>query len=328
MARKEVPAGMQVTFDFYGDVKGRKFSSWITSGGRSTGYVAGNLIENPAYIIESILRDELALAAINIGSFDFVGHQTTGVRNDWRFARSVNRAAHSLEIIREIAYESCGVFLYDHANQCRLVAIDGYNPTLHLNNSHIVNENGRPLVRVRQTNVKYIYNEFFLNYRYNYGSGSYDKQLFITATDHNLSDNNRNEAAPLNTYTGLCNKSQQMYNVVRRWVYNANWIRSDATAEKFIKLMADWLAIRKWEVEATLWYTPDTLKLEAMDQVVWDLDLLPASVSGTSGFFVTNIVDRGIREGKLDMNFMLVPAIFFLGGGYGYNYGENYGIQL
>lgn len=45
--------------DAYGIGKGRMFGSWIDSNGRSNGYAEGDLIENPAYIIESILREEL-----------------------------------------------------------------------------------------------------------------------------------------------------------------------------------------------------------------------------------------------------------------------------
>ncbi len=47
----------------YSLLKGRMFERWIdTAGSRtsgSTGYTAGNLIETPIYIIESLLRDEI-----------------------------------------------------------------------------------------------------------------------------------------------------------------------------------------------------------------------------------------------------------------------------
>lgn len=45
--------------DSYGIGKGRMFGDWIEANGRSNGYSEGDLIENPAYIIESILREEL-----------------------------------------------------------------------------------------------------------------------------------------------------------------------------------------------------------------------------------------------------------------------------
>jgi hypothetical protein len=44
---------------FYIAAKGRKFGAWIDADSRSNGYNAGDLIENPAYIIESLIRDEM-----------------------------------------------------------------------------------------------------------------------------------------------------------------------------------------------------------------------------------------------------------------------------
>jgi hypothetical protein len=55
-------------------------------------YSSGDLIENPAYIIESIWRDELnqATADIDYASIDPIGHASIGLRKDWKFARSLN----------------------------------------------------------------------------------------------------------------------------------------------------------------------------------------------------------------------------------------------
>lgn len=38
---------------------GRMFGKWIDDNSRDNGYDQGDLIQNPIYIIESILRDEL-----------------------------------------------------------------------------------------------------------------------------------------------------------------------------------------------------------------------------------------------------------------------------
>ena len=95
---------------------------------------------------------------------------------------------------------------------------------------------------------------------------------------------------------------------MNRWTYSADWIRDDATAELFIKTMADWLAIRKWEVEATLRYSAKTLKLETLDQVTWDLDLLPVSVRDTQ---VTNLAPSLVAGGALldGMHYYVVTAL-------------------
>jgi hypothetical protein len=278
-------------------IKGRKFAAWIDADSRNNGYNAANLIENPAYIIESILRDVLghASAVINYQSIDDLGNTTNGRRKDWKLAASVTAEQNSLNLIAEICENSGMILVHDYANKERLVALDHYNPVDQLSASDVTFENLKPQVRVRQTHVKYICNEFYLNYKYNYGSGNYDKQLFVTASDNNLADNTRSDATYA-TYEALCAGSQSMYNTVRRWTYDANWIRDDATAELFIKTMADWLSIRKWEVEATLWYSAKTLKLEVLDQVTWNLDLLPVSVRDQA---VTDLDGIGTDGGSL-----------------------------
>jgi hypothetical protein len=263
-------------------VKGRKFGAWVDADSRDNGYNENDLIENPAYIIESILRDELGLtsSSINYASFDDVGNTTDGRRDDWKMRKSISSQQNSRTIVGEVCQNSGIVAIHDFSNLERVVALDHYAPSDELTTADIVFDSGKPQVRVRQTHAKYIYNEFFLNYALNSGSGNYDKQLYITAAGQNLATNTRSDK----TYTtyggagGLCDGSQEMYNVVRRWTWNSDWIADDTTAELFIKLMADWLAIRRWEVEATLWYNATTLKLEAMDQVTWDLDLLPISI--------------------------------------------------
>ena len=270
------------TFGAFAACYGRMFGSWIDADSRANGFNENTLIENPAYIIESILRDVLGHTStvINYASFDTVGNTTNGKRDDWKFAQSITSQGNSLGVIQEICEQSGTVLVHDYANQERLVALDHYSPTDSLGNAEIVFEDGKPQARVRQTHTQYIYNEFYLNYKYNYGSGNFDKQLFMNATDNNLASNTRVDEtfATYGSAGGLCEGSQTMYNVVRRWTYDAPWIRDDATAELFIKFMADWLAIRKWEVDALLHYTAKTLKLEVMDQVDWNLDLLPASL--------------------------------------------------
>lgn len=411
----------ELRLNIFATIRGRSYPSWISGRGPSV----GALIEHPAHILESILRDMLTITQINTDSID----EVYGFRPGWKFRRSLTQQTSSLDVVREIAYESGAVLVHDHANLERFVALDNYGPSVALNMSDVVEEEGgQPMARVRQTHVKHIRNEFFLNYGFNYGTGRYNKQLFITAEETNLGSNIRNDKTPFNTYTGLCAQSQQMYNTRQPWNYDAQWIEDHATAEMYIKLMADWLAIRKWEIGVTLWYSPKTRQLEVMDQVLWDLDLLPVSVrnvnvtgleavgaaggtlgAGTYGYLVTGVdmhgetkssaqitaaIDGATEQSvqvswaalsgvtkyriygrtpgeqdrywettlttfldtgqagttgvapsaasgyfvtrvmidpetdRLQIEFMLCPMIFFLAEGYGYRYGELYGVAL
>jgi hypothetical protein len=270
---------MNIASNIFLALTGREYDTWITYPVplRVNGHEGGELIEIPSYIIESLFMDELGLTAtdVNYPDFDKLGHYTTGLRHDWKHAISLYNTGHSAEVIKKIAFESGILSLRDYKNRERVVAIDQYIPTTQLNTSDVVVE-GLPLVKVKQTPLRYIKNEFYLNYKFNYGSGNYDKGIFVNASDDDIG-NTRTDSIT-KTYTALCTLSQSKYNVVNPWIYNADSIRDDATAKLFIKFMADWLAMRKWEIEATLWYSEKTLTLEVGDEVKWVLNLLPVSM--------------------------------------------------
>ena len=284
-----------ITSELYALAKGRKYGSWITDGGRSAGYATTELIQNPAHIFESVLRDAVGLDSpvLNIDSIDQLGNSNTGRRATWKLAASLLDQRPSPDVIKEICEEGAMFTVSDYANKVRLVAIDHYGPSLELNTSHVSKDKGRPIIRVRQTHPKYLRNEFFLNYRLNHATGNHDRQRYLTKAGTNMASNVRNDASPLDTYTGLCSASESMYNIVSRYSFDSKWIRDDATADLFLKTMADWLAIRKWEVEATLLYGPDTLSIEALDQVLWNIDLLPVSMRNATVQGLTFVEDLG-----------------------------------
>ena len=290
--------GTEYRFDFYADVKGRKFGAWVDADSRNNGYNSGDLIESPAYIIESVFRDVLGLtsSSIDYTSFDTVGNTTDGKRDDWKLARSFTRQELSLAIVEQIARDSACVSIRDSDNKERVVALDFYTPSLSLDSRDIlIDENGRPMVGASQVHPSKIFNEFFLDYRLDYGTGNHNKQLFITASDQNLTSNTRSDKSPLDTFTGLCSTSQTHFNITRRWNYATDYIRDDATAELFIKLMADWLTFRKWIVEVKMPFNTRTLSLEIMDQVKWNLSLLPVSIRDVkvSGLTATGSITGG-----------------------------------
>lgn len=290
-------AGWDITANVFANVKGRKFGAWVDADSRNNGYNSGDLIQQPAYILESILRDVLGLTSttIDYASFDTAGNTTDGKRDNWLFDRSVYRQQSSLALCDSLMQESVCAYIRDSNNKEKIVALDDHTPALSLDSGDVLNESGRPIVSVSQVHTSKIFNEFFLNYRFNYGSRAYDKQLFVTASDNNLTSNTRSDKSPLDTYEGLCSTSQTYYNVTRRWSFDSDWIRDDATAELFIKIMADWLAFRKWIVEVRMPFNTRTLSLEVMDQVKWNLSLLPVSMRDVkvSGLTATGSITGG-----------------------------------
>ena len=101
--------------------KGREYGSWIDADSRDNGYDEGDLIENPVYIIEDILRNELGLTSseIDYDSFDTAGNTTDGTIgdvfndavSDIKFAFSVYQKTTARALIRRICKLS-GLYFY------------------------------------------------------------------------------------------------------------------------------------------------------------------------------------------------------------------------
>ena len=64
--------------------KGRKYGAYIDADSRNQGYNENDLIENPIFIIEDILRDELSMSSSNIdfATFDTSGNTSNGHLGD------------------------------------------------------------------------------------------------------------------------------------------------------------------------------------------------------------------------------------------------------
>jgi hypothetical protein len=163
--------------DVYASAKGRKFGSWIDADSRSNGYNQNDLIENPAYIVESIWRDELGLGSnsIDFASVDAVGNTTNGTRKDWKFARSINAVENSVDIVRRMCYESHLCAIKTHDGKRRLIALDT-NPST----PYVIEQNQmsrKPLIS--WSHHSFIRNQFNVGYAYNYATGAFEKSIVV-----------------------------------------------------------------------------------------------------------------------------------------------------
>lgn len=190
--------------ELYVSAKGREYGAWIDTIDGNTrdsengsandpGYASGDLIENPVYIIEDILRRELGLdsgttgADIDIESFDIAGNTTNGQIGtglddsvtDIKAVLSLNQLQNSLDVIIDICRQY-GMFLWLSANgkvkiRCRLQD-DGYNTndkTIDWNDIHVRGTGKTPLGEVK--------NDIRIEYYKNWASGNLDK--VITSDD-------------------------------------------------------------------------------------------------------------------------------------------------
>jgi hypothetical protein len=111
----------EVSDYIYYSGKCREYGAWVDADSRDNGYDSGDLIENPIYIIEDILRTELGLGSseIDYATFDAVGNTTDGtIGNTFNMSVSAIEFAFSQyqfiaawSLCKEIA-SSCGCVLF------------------------------------------------------------------------------------------------------------------------------------------------------------------------------------------------------------------------
>lgn len=287
----------------YFSAKGALYGSWITAGGRSAGYSPGDLIHNPAHAMEFILREVMSepTSRIDTASFDAVGHASTGSRKDWLLDSSVSRVDLATEHLRQIAREY-GLILYQDPNdgaqelRWRVVALPTTSSAVDLEITesliHADIETGFPTLFIAgYTPQQAVVNDLRVAYRKNYVSGNYQRSRYISDVTNvgSLSSNlDSQSGAPRGaTYTGWLAESQTKYNIVREGQFNLDYIRDDATAERHLKLFADWFAFRRVTLKINLIRNLSTLALRIGDVVTVTTSLLGTNHSGVSKFLIT-----------------------------------------
>ena len=123
--KKEVTNPANIEYVYFSG-KGRKFGSWADDDSRDNGYDENDVIENPIYIAEDIIRTELSYSDINTTVFDASGNSTNGkITNVFdigtanhpssianiKFAFSQNKFINSKSLIENIG-SLCGTFFF------------------------------------------------------------------------------------------------------------------------------------------------------------------------------------------------------------------------
>lgn len=103
---------------------GRKFGSWIDAGGRTPPAGQddeGDIIQNPASVIEDILRTDLdiATADINTASFDAAANELNG----WEFAFNLLEQINSLTLIENLCKQAMLNYYINSQGQHSLIVI-------------------------------------------------------------------------------------------------------------------------------------------------------------------------------------------------------------
>lgn len=108
--------------------KGRKFGAWVDGATRTNSYAEGGLIEDPAFIIESILRDCLGLGDDDIDTASFDAAEDSGVKARIQFNSDSEIDAFSA--IRQLAEQSRFAVVITGASKVRLVPLNVSSPTI------------------------------------------------------------------------------------------------------------------------------------------------------------------------------------------------------
>jgi len=224
----------------YSISSGRAAGSWIAS--RSNGYITGDLLHNVAYVIESLLRDVLGLVSADIDedSFDDVGNTTDGERDDWEFDGQLCDVIDSRKVLKKMCFESACICFERTNGEIALKAIDtseSSGGTIAGTSIMVDPETYKSTLRRKLTPLENIYNEFEVQYKYNPANNTHEERVFCNASDSTTGIGS--------TYETICSDSQSDYNVTRKLVIKADWIRDESTAIELCKFLVVWLANRR-----------------------------------------------------------------------------------
>lgn len=213
---------------------------------------------------------------IDIDSFDALNDTTTGLRKDWKFARSIYRDAPTTSILENILNESRLILFTSH-NKYKLKAIDEESGAVDTWTEPLKSQ-GRYLFKFELMDIKQVYNDYVVNYNYDEATGQYKGRLYV-----NKSSNNLTSGASMQS---TCKSLFETYKTINKFEFNLDWIKEKATAELFFKKIFDWYSIQRIIIN---WSTPvsNYLKYEIGDQVkLNNTKLLPTGVNNNIKFMI------------------------------------------
>jgi hypothetical protein len=226
----------EVSDYIYYSGKGREFGAWVYADSRDNGYDSGDLIENPVYMIEDILRTELSLGSsdIDYASFDTVGNTTDGTLGDVFTGTAVTNILYAFSqmvfmggwtLCRELA-AGCGCLLFLSGDgkikiTPRLLDYDYTTSDVTLGYDDLKN------IKPGITPIASVRNQVTVNYNYDYGE---DVLKGITSV---VSD-----ATSKGSGANGINATQEL-------IYDNRFIIDSNTATIFSEMLLYWLAYRK-----------------------------------------------------------------------------------
>jgi hypothetical protein len=237
----------------YASGKGRKYGSWVDADSRNNGFNENDLLENPIYIIEDILRTELSLSSsdIDFAKFDTAGNTTNGhiadpfndSVTDIKFAFSQPKFINSRDLINRICKQAFSYFYFGGDGKARIRTL--MRPTDSFSRDVSINFDDINFKSVYKTKLNTVRNDITINYNFDYG------------TDQNLSEVNTSDSTSKGTTVDGNNQTLK-YNV------DAENIIDDTTATKMANGYKAILKDRKIKIDFDI-LTPKHNDLEITD---------------------------------------------------------------
>ena len=275
-------------YDFiYASGRGRKYGSWIDADSRNNGYDQNQVLQNPIYIIEDILRNELSLTSsdIDYALFDIAGNDTNGHikepfneddTRDIKFAFSQYKFINSKELIFRICKQAFTWFWISGDGKAKVRTL--FRPSDTFSVDKTIDFSEINLKSLSQTSLNNVRNDITVNYNYDYGS-----------TENMSKANSTDSTSAGNTVDG--------YNQALEFSFEAEHILDDTTATKMANGYKEIFKDRKVQIEFDV-MTAKHNDLEITDHITfsnWDSNLKLYGSSFSSDVFIVASISKKVN---------------------------------
>ncbi len=161
--------------------KGRKYDSFIDEDSRNQGYNQNDLIENPVFIIEDILRNELGLTSseIDYDTFDDSGNTTNGYLgdiyndtvSDVKYAFSQYKFINSKDLITRLCRQILSWVFFSGEGKFKIKTLRRIGD--YSGSDKTIDFNDISLKSISRTSLGAVRNDITINYNHDYGQNQF-----------------------------------------------------------------------------------------------------------------------------------------------------------
>ena len=161
--------------------KGRKYDSFIDEDSRNQGYNQNDLIENPVFIIEDILRNELGLTSseIDYDTFDDSGNTTNGYLgdiyndtvSDVKYAFSQYKFINSKDLITRLCRQILSWVFISGEGKFKIKTLRRIGD--YSGSDKTIDFNDISLKSISRTSLGAVRNDITINYNHDYGQNQF-----------------------------------------------------------------------------------------------------------------------------------------------------------